>query len=142
MLNQHAPAISQVLKHFVLQSFGLKPERVPEGRCAAPEQIKLRLPIEPVPLCQQGLAVLQFGLPLLPPIGAQAARHDHADQSDQPEPETEASWECGVIQQNHSQRKATIGSILVARRAGNQQASSATMINSSGIIAKVSGSVA
>src|SRR5262247_3550005 len=33
----------------------------------------------------------QLGLPLPPPIGAQSARHDHPDQTNQPEPETKAS---------------------------------------------------
>jgi hypothetical protein len=43
---------------------------------------------------------------------------------------------------NHSHRKATSGSTFVARRAGIQQASSATRSNSSAIAANVSGSVA
>src|SRR5262249_61019159 len=35
--------------------------------------------------------MLEFGFPFLAPICAQAARHDHSDQTDQPEPETKAS---------------------------------------------------
>jgi len=38
------------------------------------------------PLCEQGFAVLEFCFPLLTPVGAQAARHDHADERDEPEP--------------------------------------------------------
>src|SRR5689334_2379355 len=95
-----------------------------------------------VPVCEQRLAVLQLGEPFLSPVRTQAARHDHADQRDQPEPETKAGCACGGGHSFHSQRKAIIGSILVARRAGNQQASSATVISSSGIITKVTGSVA
>lgn len=43
-------------------------------------------------------------------------------------------------QGNYSQRNATIGSTFVARRAGNQQGSSATRLNSKMSVMKVSGS--
>src|SRR5438093_8586918 len=49
LLYEHPHAISQVLKQVVLQSSGLQPERVPERACAAPAEIKLVAPIEPIP---------------------------------------------------------------------------------------------
>src|SRR6266511_4256934 len=52
---------------------------------AVPQQGKVVSPIKIVPFGQQFFAVAQLGFPLLPPIGAQAARHDHADECDQPE---------------------------------------------------------
>src|SRR5438045_5365518 len=85
MLEQHAHAISQVLNHVVLQSVGLQPERVPEGGEAAAQQAELGAPVEALPVCQEHLAVLQLGLPLLAPVGAQPPWHDQADQRDQPQ---------------------------------------------------------
>jgi hypothetical protein len=50
-----------------------------------PQQSKFVSPIEFVPLGHQFFAVTQLGLPFLPPASAQAARHDQADEFDQPE---------------------------------------------------------
>ena len=52
---------------------------------AAPEQVQLVTPVEPVPLGQQRFAVSQLGFPLLSPIATQAARDDYADERNQPE---------------------------------------------------------
>src|SRR5262245_2736940 len=84
----------------------------------------------------------QLGLPFTPPIGAQAAWHDHADQTYQPEPETEASRGRRTGHRFYSRLNATSGSTLVARRAGIQHAASATAPSSSGAIANVKGSIA
>src|SRR5262245_49039435 len=53
IFQQHSRAITQVLNHFVLQSLRLQPERIPERTRAAPQQIELAAPIEPVPLFEQ-----------------------------------------------------------------------------------------
>src|SRR5262249_45014329 len=78
-------AKTQVLKHLVLQSFRLQPQRVPERACTSPQQIELGAPVEPIPLRQHRFAMTQLGLPLPPPIGPQAARHDHAEERNQSE---------------------------------------------------------
>jgi len=49
---------------------------------------------------------------------------------------------CGLKAITHSLRRAISGSTFVARRAGTQQASSATITNSADTAANVSGSVA
>src|SRR6185295_19339781 len=90
MLDEHTHAESQILKHFVLQSSWLPPQRIPERARAAPQQIKFALPIQFVPLHQQRFARAQLSFPLLPPIGAQTARHEYANECDQPEPKTKA----------------------------------------------------
>src|SRR5262249_28930070 len=43
----------------------------------------------------------QFGLPLPPPIGAQSARHNHTNDSNQPEPEAKASWFSRISHRPH-----------------------------------------
>src|SRR5215471_13442392 len=91
ILHQHPYAITQVLKHLVLQSFWLQPQRVPERARTPPQQVKLGAPVEPIPLRQQLFAMTQLRLPLPPPIGPQAERHSHANDADQPEPETKSS---------------------------------------------------
>src|SRR5215475_11330466 len=85
MLEQHSRAEAHILKHFILQSSWLQQQRVTESAQTAPQQIELGAPIEPVPLSQQLFAETQLGLPFLPPVGPQAARHDHADELDQPQ---------------------------------------------------------
>src|SRR5262249_52662452 len=50
ILQQQAQAITQILKHFVLQSFGLQPELIPERAGASPQQVELVSPVEPIPL--------------------------------------------------------------------------------------------
>src|SRR5262245_48769159 len=71
-----------------------------------------------------------FGL-LLPPIGAQAARHDYADERDQPKMRLQMCVSLiphSAIHNPHSAirfysyRSATSGSTLVARQAGTRQA--------------------
>src|SRR5262245_53363192 len=85
----------------------------------------------------------QLGLPLLAPVDAQPARHDHANQYDQPEPETKARCSNSPChQKNHSCRSATNGSTFVARCAGIQHANNATVISSNTTPRNVSGSVA
>src|SRR5262249_37486034 len=78
------------------------PYRIPEGARAAPQQIKFAMPIETIPLGQQLFTVAQLGLPFLSPIGAQTARHDHADESNQPEPKTKAGCLSSISHQSHS----------------------------------------
>src|SRR6185295_17569171 len=56
--------------------------------CGAANQVGF--PVELVPISKQQLAVLKFGFPFLTPVGAQSAWHDHAEPTDQPEPETKA----------------------------------------------------
>ena len=63
----------------------LEPEGVPEGAGTAPQQLPLVTPVESIPVREQLFAAAQLRFPLLPPIGAQAARHDDADERDQPE---------------------------------------------------------
>src|SRR5262245_39775229 len=90
-LSQHPRAKTQVLKHLVLQSFWLQPERIPEGARTTPQQIELSMPVETIPFRQHLFTMTQLRFPLLPPVGAQAAQHDHADRANQPEPETKTS---------------------------------------------------
>src|SRR5262245_31843613 len=85
MFEQHSHAITQVLNHFVLQSFWLHPERVPKCACTSPQQIVPATPVEPIPLAQQFFAMAQLGFPLSPPMGPQAARHDHSHKRNQAE---------------------------------------------------------
>src|SRR5262245_10853985 len=49
----------------------------------------------------------QLRLPLPPPVGAQATRHDQADESDQPEPETKSSCRIRIGHPSRSTRDAT-----------------------------------
>src|SRR5262245_39640797 len=67
---QHSQAITQVLKHLVLQSFRLQPYRIPERARAAPQQIKFRSPIESIPLRHHHFAMTQLRFPLPPPVSA------------------------------------------------------------------------
>src|SRR5262245_2697020 len=118
MFSQHSRAEPQVLNHFVLQSFGLEPERIPKRACTSPKQIELAAPIEAIPLGEQLFAMAQLSLPLLLPTGAQAARDNHADGADQPEPEAKSSCRFRIGHPLYSCRSVTIGSTFVARRAG------------------------
>src|SRR5262249_56845299 len=90
ILDEHSQTKLQILKHFVLQSSRLEPQRIPKRARAAPEEIKFGAPVKPIPLCEQGLAMAQLGLPLLSPIGAHPSRDDHADQTNQPKPDTKS----------------------------------------------------
>ena len=85
VLEQHAESEPEVLHHFVLPSLPLEPQGVPERARAASQQLPLVTPVEAVPIEQQLFAAAQLRFPLLAPVGAQAARHDDADQRDQPE---------------------------------------------------------
>src|SRR5262250_1747919 len=96
MLEQYSEAIAQILKHFVLQSLRLQPERIPERTGTAPQQIEFVPPVQFVPLVQHRFTVAEFGFPLLAPIRAQTARDDHADQRNQPEPEAKALYSCRI----------------------------------------------
>ena len=110
MLEQHAHAITQVLNHLVLQSVGLQPERVPEGGEAAAQQAEPGAPVEALPVCQEHLAVLQLGFPLLPPVGAQPPWHDQADQGGQPSgvpPTPPAGQEFGQSTAQDAQQNAS-----------------------------------
>src|SRR5262245_31706218 len=100
--SQHPHAVTQVLKHFVLPSAWLQPQRIRKRAQAVPEQRKFAAPIELAPLADQRLAIPQLGFPLLPPISAQPARHDHADDADQPEPETKPNYLRPISHQFHS----------------------------------------
>src|SRR5262245_36142640 len=150
----------KVLKHFVLQSSRLQPQRVHKRAQAVPQQIKFCFPVEVVPLGQQLFAVTQFSFPLLPPIAAQTARHDHADQRDQPEAEPREVFCCVASRchrvsslivncanhtrrspSNYSCRSAITGFTFTARRAGIRLASSATTIIISAMAPKTAGSV-
>jgi hypothetical protein len=62
----------------------LQPQCVRKRAQAVPDQIEFVSPVEFVPLGQLSFTVTQLGLSLLPPAGAQPARHDHADDADQP----------------------------------------------------------
>src|SRR5262249_46054530 len=91
-------------------------------------------------------AVAQFRLPLLTPVGAQSARHDHADQRDQPELRLQMN-SSGIShsafhgpQSNHSSRNAAIGSTRAALRAGRYPAKAATLSSSNVAAAIVDGS--
>src|SRR5262245_50596317 len=91
IFQQHSQTEAQVLNHFVLPSLTLQPERVPKRAQAAPQQFKFVPPIEPVPAGQQFFTVFQLRFPFLSKANAEASRNDHADESDQPEPETKSS---------------------------------------------------
>src|SRR5215475_3283089 len=82
---------------------------------------------------------MQLGFPLPPPVGAQAARHDHADYANQREPEAKASYSSSI---SHSLLNATCGSTLVARLAGSQHANKAIAAKINVTAPNVSGSVA
>src|SRR5919201_268841 len=69
-----------------------------------PEQAQSGAPVEPVPLLEQQFTVTQLGFPLLPPIGAQTARHEHADERDEPEPAAKARCECCICHPVYSYR--------------------------------------
>src|SRR5262249_4792499 len=91
MLEQHSYAKPYVLNHLVLPSFWLQPQRIRKRANAVPQQIQSGSPVELIPLGKLRFAVLQLGFPLLPPAGPQPTRHDHANDSNQPEPETKSS---------------------------------------------------
>src|SRR5262245_24280617 len=78
---------------------GCNPSASANAPALGPEQIKFGSPVELIPPGEQRFAVTQFGFPLLPPIGAQASWHDHADCADQPEPETKPCCGRHVIHQ-------------------------------------------
>src|SRR5262249_1298581 len=96
-------------------------------------------PIEPVPFSQQLFAAAQLGLPLLPPVGAQPARHDNADQRDQPEPESKPSCSRRISHSFQSARSAANGSTRAALRAGRYPATPATASNTSAASTIVTG---
>src|SRR5262245_56395612 len=91
IFQQHSQTEAQVLNHFILPSLTLEPESVPERAKAPPQQFEFVTPVEPVPSSQQRFAVFQFRFPFLLKPDAEAARHDHADEADQPSPEAKAS---------------------------------------------------
>ena len=49
VLEQHPRPVAQVLKHFILQSLRLQPERIPKRAQAAPEQFEFVAGIESAP---------------------------------------------------------------------------------------------
>src|SRR5215471_2496423 len=91
IFQKHSETETQVLNHFVLPSLALQPQRIPERAKTAHQQLEFVTPVEPVPSSQQLFAVFQLRFPFLSKAGAEASRHDHADKSDQPEPEAKAS---------------------------------------------------
>src|SRR5262245_46109244 len=90
MLEQHSNAEPYVLNHLVLPPFWLQPQRISKRPRAVPQQIQSGSPVELIPLGELRFAVLQLGFPLLPPARPQPTRHDHASDSNQPEPESKA----------------------------------------------------
>src|SRR5262244_3986858 len=116
MLKQHSQTKTQVLKHIILQSLRLQPERVPKRAQTSPQQFEFVTPVEPVPSGQQRLAVFQLRFPFLSESSAEAAWHGHADESDQPSTEAKARCLCWIS--HHSHRNAVIGSTRAALLAG------------------------
>src|SRR5262245_37673223 len=70
LLRQQSGAETQVLKHLVLQSSRLQKHRILERADNSSQQIEFCMAVEIVPFSQQLFARAQFGLPLLPPVGA------------------------------------------------------------------------
>jgi hypothetical protein len=60
------------LKHLILQP----------SAGAPPHRVKFVAQIEMVPIGQQAFAMMQLGLPLLPPIGAQSSAYYQANKCD------------------------------------------------------------
>src|SRR5262245_965062 len=75
----------KVLKHFVLQSSWLQPQRVHKRAQAVPQQGKFCFPVEVVPSGEQFFPIPQLGFSFLPPIGAYTAWNHHTHESYKPE---------------------------------------------------------